>query len=136
RQVPAARRRRRDPLPMKRLRRLALVLPVAAVAGLAFAWPSLAAKRRVPRLDDWCPESDAGVLLQVHSAGHREAVGQGARHWFLDFAAEDGDGCRRLDSRSYVEKDGVPGCDGEWVKSVGNMVAPKPLTSQSLSGSG
>jgi hypothetical protein len=76
------------------------------------------------------------VLLQVRSAGHREAVGQGARHWFLDNKAEDGDGCTRLDSCSYVESDGVPGYDGEWVRSVGNMVAAKPLASQSLSGRG
>jgi hypothetical protein len=109
---------------------------LAAIAGLAYAWPSLAAKLRVPRLDDWCPESDAGVLLQIHSAGHREAVGQGARHWFLEFTADDGDGCARLDSCSYVKGDGVPGGDGERVKSVGNIVAPKPLATQSLSGRG
>ena len=72
----------------------------------------------MPRLDDWCPESDAGVLLKVRRAGHREAVGQGAQHWFLDFTAEDGDGCTRLDSCSYVESDGVPGCDGDLPQAI------------------
>lgn len=103
-----------------------IVLCVAALVALAFAWPHLAAMQRKPRVGDWVPAEDPGTAVTVTQSGVRFQAAIGRDHFAFDLFDANGAGMTGVDAFVYAERDGVLGEKGEDVQGRANVSMASP----------